>query len=133
MLHLLVLYKLSLAANFHETSLRLLLLSGIWFYYSRSVTVSLAHTHTHIENSCLSSISLEKEFKKSWLQIVKLILNLLAGFACVQITIAMASFCIHWFCTSPCFELLVMFLQKKVALGLFDQERVKTMNAIEKN
>lgn len=36
-------------------------------------------------------------------------------------------------CTSPCFDLPVMFLQKKVALGLFDQESVKTMNAIEKN
>lgn len=118
MLHLLVLYKLSLAANFHETSLRLLLSCWIWFYYSRTVTRSLSCTHRATENNCLNSISLGKGFKNSQLQIDKLILNLLTGLAYVQITVAMADFCIHW-CTSSHLDLPVMFLQTKVALGLF--------------
>lgn len=79
MLHLLVLYKLSLSANFHGTSLRFLLALS-WFYYSRTVTQFLWHAHTRTEKSCLTSITLEKEFRMSWLQIIKLILNLLVGF-----------------------------------------------------
>lgn len=33
----------------------------------------------------------------SWLQIIKLILNLLVGFACGEIAAAMVRLCIHWF------------------------------------
>ena len=133
MLHLLVLYKLLLAANFHETSLRLLLLCWIWFYYSReSHTVSLAHTHA--ANSCLNSISSEKGFKEV-LDTNSYTNSEFACWVCLCANHCCNGQFMYWLVVAWVHALTFQWCscRRKLPWDCIHQGSVMAMNAIEKN